>query len=357
MPIQGFVRLRKHQFGRQSAFGDAEPATRAYLFSGTPDVNLNWTDPEGDFGSLAPIAAPIRGVPDLGAGLNASVVNYNDLPLMLAGIFGGAVTPTGSGTSKTWLWTPGWDDPDDPDVFTYEFGDDVTTDWFQLRDGLLTNLNFTSPEDRGAIAAAMTWLFGHAASTGSTDSPVEGTVPTTGLTVDRNAVPVYAKDTSLYIDSAIGDIGTTKIANALHTFGISITRELDQKRFVNGSQSDDLDDYGVAGFNIEVTAQFAKTSDTVGTGSEADAWFSDTAVDRFVRFDTISKAVAETGTPDIPYSWQTDIPLRYYTRSEGEIGGNTTVTLVGHAFVEAGTLDGFFKSTVVNTLADTGFES
>jgi hypothetical protein len=49
--------------------------------------------------------------------------------------------------------------------------------------------------------------------------------------------------------------------------------------------------------------------------------------------------------------------MRYYTRSDGEIGGNTTVTLVGHAFVEAGTLDGFVKSTVVNTLADTGFES
>ena len=353
MPIQGFVRSRKHQFGRQSAFGDAEPATRAYPFSGTPDVNLNWTDPEGDFGSIAPIAAPIRGVPDIGAGLNAPVVYYNDLPLMLAGIFGGGVTPTGT-TAKTWVWTPGWESPDAADVFTYEFGDDVTTDWFQLRDGLLTSLNFTSPEDRGALSAAMQWMFGHAASTGSTDSPVEGTVPTTGLSVDSNGAVVYAKDISLYIDSTIGGIGTTKIVDGLHTFGINITRELDQKRFVNGSQSDELDAYGVAGYGIEITCQFAKTADTVGTGSEADAWFSDTAVDRFVRFDAISKVEAETSTP---YSWQTDLPMRYYTRSDGEIGGNTTVTLVGHAFVEAGTLDGFVKSTVVNTLADTGFES
>ena len=353
MPIQGFVRLRKHQFGRQSAFGDAEPATRAYPFSGTPDVNLNWTDPDGDFGSLFKIAAPFRGVPEFGAGLNAAVVNYNDLPLMFAGIFGGGVTPTGT-TAKTWVWTPGWDTADTIDVFTYEFGDDVTTDWFQMRDGILTSVNFTSPEDRGAISAAMQWMFGHVGSTGSTDSPVEGTVPTTGLSVDSAGTPVYAKDISLYIDSTIGGIGSTKIVDGLHTFGINITREVDQKRFVNGSQTDELDGYGAAGYDVEVTCQFAKTSDTVGTGSEADAWFSDEAVDRFVRFSAVSTKEAETSTP---YSWVTDIPLRYYTRSDGEIGGNTTVTLVGHAFVEASTLDGAFKTTVVNTLADTAFES
>ena len=354
MPIQGFTRLRKHQFGRQAAFGTADPATRAYPFSGVPAVNLNWTDPDVDAGSLYPIAPPYRGIADIGASLNAPVVNYNDLPLMLSAIFGGGVTPTGAGTAKTWAYTPGWDSADAVDVFTYEFGDDVLTDWFQLRDGILSNLNVTSPEDRGPLSAAMTWVFGGAASTGSTDSPVDGTVPTAGLSVDTGAVPVYAKDTSLYIDSTIGGIGTTKIVDALHTFGINITRELDQKRFVNGLQTDDLDGYGVTGYTIEVTCQFAKTSDTVGTGSEADAWFSDTAVDRFVRFKSISTVNAEAATP---YSWQVDMPLRYYTRADGEIGGNTTVTLTGRAFVEADTLDGAVATTVVNTLADTGLES
>ena len=51
MPIQGLVRYRKHQFGRQSVFGTKVAATRAYPFSGTPDVELNWTDPEVDTGS------------------------------------------------------------------------------------------------------------------------------------------------------------------------------------------------------------------------------------------------------------------------------------------------------------------
>ena len=89
MPIQGFTRLRRHQFGRQVAFGDAVPANRAYPFSGVPDVNLNWTDPEGDFGSIDPIAPPTRGAPDITASLTAPILNYNDLTLIMSAFFGG----------------------------------------------------------------------------------------------------------------------------------------------------------------------------------------------------------------------------------------------------------------------------
>ena len=84
---------------------------------------------------------------------------------------------------------------------------------------------------------------------------------------------------------------------------------------------------------------------------------SDTAVDRFVRLSAESTAAAETGTPDVPYSWVTDIPMRYYTREEGEIGGNTTITLTGKSFLQVGTLDHAFETTVVNTLAATDLES
>ena len=57
MPVfQGFVRLRKHLFGRQPDFGTAVPATRAYPFSGVPSVVLNRTDPDVSTGSLDPVA-------------------------------------------------------------------------------------------------------------------------------------------------------------------------------------------------------------------------------------------------------------------------------------------------------------
>jgi hypothetical protein len=355
MPIQGLTRLRRHQFGRQNALGDAVPANRAYPFSGVPDVNLNWTDPEGDFGSIDPVAAPTRGLPEIGAALTAAVLNYNDLTLIACGFFGGGETPAGGGTAKTWTHTPASLTADDFDLFTYEFGDDVVEDWFQLRDGILTEFEI-SGENQGPLTASMTWSFAHAASTGSTDSPVEGSVPTS-LSVDAAAIPIYLKDASLFIDSAAGSIGGTQISDALHSFRLRGTQEVDRKRFANGSQQFEINGYGRGARALELEMVFAKTDDTVGTGSESDAWMSDEAVNRYVRLAFESLAMAQTaGTPDIPYSWMVDIPLRYYTRTDGEQGGNTTVALMGHAFYDA-TLTFPIESTLVNTLADAGFSS
>jgi hypothetical protein len=357
MPVQGFVRLRKHQFGRQSAWGNAEPATRAYPFSGVPSVNLNWTDPEGDFGSLFPVAPPTRQAPDLTASLTAPVVNYNDLPLMFSAILGNDEAPSGGGTAKTWVWTPSALTPDPFDVHTYQFGDDVTTDWYQLTNGIITQLQLTGPEAGGPVTSSMNWLFAEVASTGSTDSPVDGTVPTANLSVDTSAIPVYTKDMSIFIDSAFGSIGSTQISDALHAFEVTITVEVDQKRFINGTQTFDIQEFGRASMLVEFQATFAKTADTVGTGSESDAWMSDTAVNRFVRLSAESTAMAQTaGTPDVPYSWVMDMPLRYYTREEGEIGGNTTIVLTGRTYLDSD-LDHAFETTVVNTLAATGIES
>ena len=357
MPVQGFVRLRKHQFGRQSAWGNPEPATRAYPFSGVPSVNLNWTDPEGDFGSLVPIAAPYRVAPDLTAALTAPVVNYNDLPLMFSATFGDDETPAGAGTAKTWQWTVLGTTSEPFDLHTYQFGDDVLTDWYQLTEGIITQLSFSGPETGGPVTASMQWLFAGVNSTGSTDSPVDGTVPTPGLSVDANGVPVYVKDMSLFIDSTAGTLGNTQITDALHSFELNITIGVDQKRFVNGTQTFDIQEYGRTSILIEFAATFAKTADTVGTGSESDAWMSDVAVNRFVRLSAESTEIAQTGTPGTPYSWVMDMPLRYYTREEGEIDGNTTIVLTGRTFLETVTLDHAFDTTVVNTLAATGIES
>ena len=48
------------------------------------------------------------------------------------------------------------------------------------------------------------------------------------------------------------------------------------------------------------------------------------------------------------------MPMRYYTREEGELGGNTTVVLTAHAFYDppagSGDFGGVVDTTVVNTL-------
>ena len=57
MPVAatpGLLKLRKHQFGRQTTFGTPVAAVRAYPFSGVPDINLNWTEPRGRPGLARP---------------------------------------------------------------------------------------------------------------------------------------------------------------------------------------------------------------------------------------------------------------------------------------------------------------
>ena len=46
------------------------------------------------------------------------------------------------------------------------------------------------------------------------------------------------------------------------------------------------------------------------------------------------------------------MPARYYTREDGESGGNTTVTLTANAFYEPDDFAGFFESVAVNKLTD-----
>jgi hypothetical protein len=350
MPIQGFTRLRKHQFGRQATFGTAVAATRAYGFRGVPDVNLNWTDPDIDVGSLDPVAPPYRVAPDLTAPLTTPSLMYNDLPIIHAGFFGGEIAPTGGGTAKTWTYSPASTTVDEQDVFTYEFGDDVLTDWYQLRDGMIESWEISGPEGLGACSASMNWRFGAVASTGSTDSPVSGTVPTPGLDVEATGAMLYLKDMGIFIADTVAGLGAGQILDALHTFTLRGSHEVDQKRFANATQTFDLSGYGPGARVLELEATYAKTADTVGTGSESDDWISDEAVNRYVRLVFTSTVVAQTVSTF--YSWTVTMPMRYYTRTEGESGQNSTIILTGHAFYDPDDLDGVFESVIVNTLTE-----
>ena len=348
MPVEGLVRLRKHQFARQDVFGTVVAATRAYPYTGTPSVDLQWTDSEVDTGSIVTTIAPIRGPGEFGASLEDPQLAYDNLPILMEGMFGGNENPTG-GATETWVHMPSSVDPlDTPSNFTYQFGDDRTDDWYQLGDGILSSLTITGPEGLGACTASMEWNFGSARSKSSTDSPVCGTVPTPGLSVDTNPAIVYLKDMGLYIASTEAGLGAGQMLNALHTFALTITKEFDDKRFANETQNFNVSDRSITGFAVELALTLAKTDDTVGTGSETDAWFSNDAVDRYVRLKFDSLDITSGATT---YAWTVDMPLRYYTREEGESSGNAVIVLTGHAWYDPADFTGFFRSTIVNTLS------
>lgn len=348
MAVAGIVRLRKHQFGRQDTFGTKVAATRAYPFTGVPDVDLEWTDSEADTGSIVATVPPTRGAGTFGASLTANQVTYNDLPLMMDGIFGGNENPSG-GAIETWTHTPSAVAPlDDFSNFTYEFFDDTSADEAdQLGDGIITSLSITGPEGLGALTASMDWAFGSAANKSSTDSPVSGTVPTPSLDVSTTDAIVYMKDCAIYIASTQAGLGAGQVSDALYNFDLNITAEYDDKRFANGTQSFDVSDRSKTGYTVELACTFSKTSDIIGTGSESDAWFSDAAVNRYVRLVFTSTEIVSGATP---YKWTIEMPMRYYTREHAEVGGNSAVTLTGHAFYDPDDFAGFFSSVIVNSL-------
>lgn len=348
-PVQGLVRLRKHQFGRQLVPATAVAATRAYPFSGVPEHELNWTDPEIDAGSRDIIAPPHREAPDLTASLEFPRLAYNDIPLIMSGFFGGDVAPSGGGTAKTWAWDPASETIDDPDLYTYEFGDDVLTDWFQDVDGIITSFEIAGPVGLGPLTASTDWMFGAVNSTGSTDSPVSGTVPTPGLNVSTTDVIAYLKDLALYIGDDPYTLESNQIADALYAFTLRGEQEVDVKRWANGDQSFDADAMVPGARTIELECRLAKTDDTVGLLSESDHWMSDDAVNRYIRMEATSTSEAQAG---VPYAFAFEGPARYYTRTEDAEGGNSLIVLTARFFYDPDDFGGVFRPTVVNTLTE-----
>lgn len=353
MPVAlaGFVKNRAHQFGLQGAFGTAVGAKRRYAMKGVPAPNPEWTDPDVDVGSVYVVAAPYRLAGSYPASLTLPILHYNDLPLIYALFYGGTTSGTGS-PAVTRFWNPSATTPDTVDVASYEFFDDTgSTDGFQFRDGILESYEITGT-GKGPLSATLNFQFGAFFGQGFTDFPASPTIPTL-LSFDPNEAIVYMADLFISLASNSYDLGyANRIADALHTFTLRGNKTIDRKEFANGDHQFDVDAWGTAAVTHELECTWAKTPDIIGTGSESDAWMSDTAVDRYAGITAETdpaKIAADTG---VPYLWDVSLPMRYYTRTEGDMGGNATVVLTGHGFADLNHAIGPLSAEIVNTLAD-----
>ena len=337
MPIQGFTRFRKHQIGKQTTIGTAVAATRVFPYRGNLVIDPHWTDPDVDVGSIDPILPPFRTAIDVTTSLTGPLI-YDEIPTMLAAAVRGGVSPTGA-PAKTWNFTALSLTATTQDFFTDEWGDDVTADGAQAFGGIISRLQWGFGPDMGPWDVTMDWMYA------GVNRPVS---PTGGLSVGSNPIFVYGTDTAFYIDDTAGTIGTTKITDAVHAFTQTITNTIDKKQFANGSNPSGrfgTHGWGLSAREIVTEITFAKTSDSI---AETADWLNANAVNRFIEIRNISPTIITGSTP---YSQNIRIAGRWYTRTDAEQGGNTTIVLGCRAFYEGATLLYAFRDEVVNTLA------
>lgn len=340
MPIAGFSRQRRWYFGKQTVHGTAVTVTRALPFSGTLDVQPNWTDiTDTDLGSIDFMLPAYRTQTDVTANLSMPQLSYQDIPLLMAAAVRGGQTPVLASSTYQWTHQSLSTTATSLDEFTTEWADDVTSDGFRAKDGIIETLELGFDESLGPWTATANWRYG------SVDG---GVTPATGLLVGSNLPLVYGADTRLYVDNTSGGIGVTQISDALHRASITITNEIDVKRFANGSNTRfAVAGYGLTGRTITASFTFAKTSQTVGLASEAAKWLSADPTNRYVQLDATSSSIISGA---IPYSLQLRFSGTWRTRTDETVGGNSVVVLEMTGRYDAG-LGYAFRSYCVNSLS------
>lgn len=341
MPIAGFTRFRQWAFSAaQSAHGTAATPSGAFPWRGTPEVDPHWTDIDDvDLGSIDPVLSPYRTHTDITATLEG-VLDYNSISLLMNGGVRGGVTGSASGAAITWTHQALSLSATTLDEFSASWGDDFAQDDMRFRDGVIEELTFTMPDDLGPWRVSSQWYFGY----------VDPHVTKPSVTLGSNLPLVFGADTVLNINNTAGTIGTTQVTDALHSATVTITNEIDKKRFANGSNSRfAVAGYGLAGREITAEFTFAKTAAIAGFASTSELrdFLSADPVSNYLELVATSRSIITGSTP---YSWSQRFHGTWREKSDGEMGGNSTVTLVFKGQYDS-TLGYIYRSSVVNANA------
>jgi hypothetical protein len=331
VPIQGFLRLRRFQAGKQSAFGTAVAATRVYPWRGAPTIDRQWTDPDIDTGFLDRTVPPYVVAPELTQAVSGPA-DYDSLPAVYSAGIKGGVTGVGGGAAKTWTYQAASDGTDPFEYFTVEYGDEVALDNVQLRDGIIETVTFEMPEDLGPWTVSPTWRFGKATYQ----------VTRANLTAPANPIWMYGADTEIFLNDTSGTIGTTKLTDTLHAATITIENSIDQKRFANGSNTRfELAGYGRTARNVTASLTFAKQTASI---QEVARWLGADPFTRYIEIKTTSPT-SITGVTKYANSFR--FAGRWYTREDGESGGNSRITMELRNFHDAAGLGYPLRTEVV----------
>jgi len=335
MPIQGFIRFRRHQVGQETAFASNTPATRRLPYRGSIVVEPNRTTPDVDTGSLDPVLAAFAGATDVSASWEGKTA-FDDLPYIFAlGVMGG-ITPTGA-VAKTWTFQAASLTADTFDTVTDEWSDDVASDSIVAAGGVINDWNVAFADDLSAYDISANLYYAKATL---------GAGLTASLEVDSTPQWVYGAHTVIHMNSVPGSIGITPIPTAVHGATFSVNNNLDRKRYADGSNVGwNLAGYGRGPREVEFVVRLAKTAQTIAEAQTLD----DTPVPvRYFDIKTTSTEII-AGTA-IPYSNSIRFAAELVSRSDTEVSNNSVIELTYRGKYDA-TLGYALRCEVINTLA------
>lgn len=335
MTIQGFIRFRRHQVGKETTFGSNTPATRRLPYRGAINVEPNRTTPDVDTGSLDPVLASFYGATDVTAPWEGKLA-FDDAPdIYRYGIKGG-VSPVTAGGVSTWTFTAASLTADTFDTMTDEWTDDVTSDSIVAAGGVINDFQLTFSEDLSAFDVSTNNYYSKATF---------GAGVTAALTVDETPQWVYGAHTVIYMDSNAAAIGITPLSSAVHAATFSVNNNLDKKRYADGSNVGwNLQGYGRGPRQIEFTVRLAKTTASVAEAQTLD----DQPVP--VRYFDIKTTSTEIVSGTTPYSNSIRFPAELISRTDTEIDNNSVIDLKYRGKYDS-TLAYALKAVVVNSRA------
>lgn len=311
MSVSGLQRLRKLQIGWQTSYASNTSATKVLPYRGTIEIDPQLTDPDVDVGSLDPVLPPFAGAATYTGDWEGKLA-YNDAPDLWAGLLKGGVAPTGA-TAKTHIFQAASLTQDPFPYATYQWGDDVVTDWIHGGGTIIDELTTGFDEDLGAWDVSFTTLHGRASFGG----------PTGGLSVDSNPTWVYGDDTEVFLDSAPGAIGTTRLNASVHRAEIRVTANNDPKRFAQGVAAGSNTRFTIANFGrgqreMDVVLGVAKTTQTTAERQSID---DAPPAEKYIELRSTSQTIITGSTP---YSQSVRVPARLITATDVEFGENNT---------------------------------
>ena len=336
---QGFTRFRRVQVGKQSVLATAVAATRVLPFRGLIIYNPNRTNPDVDTGSLDPTLTPYPLAPEITMSCTGPQ-SFEDLAIRHSAGIKGGVSPTGptGGTAYTWTFQAASLTADTFDYYTVETGDDTSDAAGYGTKGLAGEINQMSmelPEDLGPWQVSDDWVFANATYGNRTGA----------LTPPSTEVWAFGADTQFYLDTNAAAIGVTPFTNTVRSATLTVNNNLDLKRYADGSNTRfQVAAYGRGPREITLTVQCEESTAAI---AEAITLDDDPVPNRYWKVSMQSQQLAGTA---IPYSCNIFLPMRLFEVSNGEIGGNSTITLTYRGYYDT-TLTYAYKAIIINQLA------